>query len=536
MNTKPKTNDLLLSFRVHIIPDMNSHTSHLALTDQHESQVSRRLNTAPLPEVREFIYAPRLLRDFERGFESLVDVNQAHLLMLFESGLLQREAASALARVLMEIEAAGPQAVVLDPGREDAYFNFENHLIKLAGSHLGGTLHMARSRNDILATQDRMRARVVLLDAVDALCVLQRTLLAQALRYADVVMTGYTHLQPAQPITYGYYLEAVAQSIARDTTRLSQSWHAFEHCPLGAGALAGTAFPIRPERNAGLLGFSSHVCNALDAVASRDFALEMMSSMTLAVVGWSRVAQDYFVWSTNEFGLIEFPDSVAGSSSIMPQKKNPVVLEYLKGKGGQLIGLQTGVLATVKTVNFTHTGDGNREAMSGFWPCADEFIRAAALLEVVVRTAEPRADAMLSATRENFCTATDLADLMVREKGISFREAHHIVGAVVSRSLVREGEQSFITPVMIDDIAKEQIGRALELSQESIDQSIDPLLSVASRASPSGPAPDRLRIRLTEASGLLESVQNQNRQRRDKLIAARSDMKATLGSLAESGR
>lgn len=498
-----------------------------------ESKVSRRLKEATSQEVCNHIYAPRLQRDFAPGFSYLTDINQAHLVMLGRAGLLDGDTAAKIAAAMIDMEEAGPSAVELDPAREDAYFNYEAHLMKLAGAEVGGRLHMARSRNDILATQDRLRARDLIFSLIDAMCSLQSTLLAQAQAYADTVMPGYTHLQPAQPITYGFYLAAVAEAVARDIQRIQQVQSRIDACPLGAGALAGTAFPIQREESARLLGFDRIVPNALDAVASRDFALELLSAMAIGAVTWSRVAQDYFVWCTHEFGLIDFPDSVAGTSSIMPQKKNPVVLEHLKGKAGHMVGLLMASMTTIKGVNFTHTGDGNREGVRNLWEAGDECLRILKLIELVVRTARPMEETMLSRVSADFSSATDLADALVREVGISFREAHHVVGAVVRNAMDAGIPAHAITSAMIDEAAITHAGRALHLGDETVRRCVDPTAGVQSRVVPGGPASIRVREHVEVTQAACKAVRTANDQRRNRSLEARQELKHAVRRLAQ---
>ncbi len=496
------------------------------------SKVSRRLTEGTAPEVTAHIYAPRLAKDFPAVFAPLNDVNQAHLLMLRHAGLMPAGPAAQLARALERIEAEGVAAVPLDPSIEDAYFNYEAHLMAVAGSHVGGYLHMARSRNDILATMDRLRARELALSLVEALGTVRDSALEGAKRHARTVMPGYTHLQPAQPITYGFYLSAVAEALTRDIERVQQVERLIDRCPLGAGALAGTSFAIDRAETARLLGFGAVLPNALDAVGSRDFALELLSAMTICAVGWSRFAQDYFVWCTAEFGLIDFPDRVAGTSSIMPQKKNPVVLEYLKGKAGHLIGLLGAALSTIKGANFTHTGDASREGMRSVWEAGEECLRCLALLDLVVRTAEPDAQAMAARVRRDFSAATDLADLLVRRAGLSFRESHHVVGAVVRDAMDRGLGADEVGLEMLNRAARDQLGRPLELGDEEVRRSLDPLASVDSRLVPGGPAPVRVQERVAELERLAAADRERNRARRDRSNQAREDLKQSIRRLA----
>lgn len=499
-----------------------------------ESKVSRRLQQATAQEVCDHIYLPRLNREFSSGFDYLSDINQAHLLMLAHAGLMPRASAIGLAQALQQMERDGPAAVPLDPQREDAYFNYEAQLMRLAGADAGGRLHVARSRNDILATHDRLRARDAGMDVLDALNNVREVAISRAQQYADVVMPGYTHLQSAQPITYGHYLIAVADAIARDAARIEQALAHIDACPLGAGALAGTTFPIRREDTARLLGFGHCVANSLDAVASRDFAWELMSAMTIASLTWGRIAQDFYVWATPEFGLIHFPDRVAGTSSIMPQKKNPVVVEYLKGKTSHLIALFTASMTAVKGTHFTHSGDGNRESMRSFWESADECSRCLALFRLVLDAAEPVEHTMLRKARTDFSTATDLADALVRESGLSFCEAHHVVGAVVRQALDADLAADEITAAMVNAAASQQTGRDIRLDAASVRRCLDPLASVQARSAHGGPAPLLSTQRIAELRGALEMARTQAAARRASVAAARATLKQELAALASA--
>ncbi|RRV10283.1 argininosuccinate lyase [Pseudomonas sp. v388] len=484
-----------------------------------ESKVSRRLKETTAPEVNEFIYRPRL-QGFAEGFDILGNINKAHIVMLAEQGLIRDEHATVLAKGVLDMEAAGPGEVTLDPSREDAYFNYEAHLIEQIGTDIGGRLHTGRSRNDILATVDRLRCREVLMDLIDELIKVRQTALNNAEMFAETVMPGYTHLQPAQPITYGYYLSAVEQALERDCKRLTQTLESMNQSPLGAAAFAGTPFAIDRARTAELLGFDGYLDNALDAVGSRDFMIESLSHLSLLAVFWSRVAQDYFVWSTHEFSLIDFPDSVAATSSIMPQKKNPTVLEYLKGRTGHIVGLLMGASITIKGSNFSHTGDANREGTRGFWEAADESLRCLKLLDLVLRTATPNAELAVKRAGEDFSTATGLADLIVREADLSFREAHHVVGGAVRMAMDAGLPAHQIDTAMVDACALEQLGHALHLPADKVRDCLDPTANVQGRSSAGGPSLASLQPSLARAGQRLAAERNANLARRERLSAA----------------
>jgi argininosuccinate lyase len=497
-----------------------------------ESKVSRRLTEKVAEEVCEHIYAPRLARDFRTVFGYMSDLNQAHVLMLARCGLISPQAAKALAVGLLRMEADGPEVVELDPQREDSYFNFEAHLIKLIGTEAGGRMHIARSRNDLTSGIDRLRARDLLLDASQALLSVEEHALDGAFRFREVVMPGYTHLQPAQPITYGFYLAGVAQSLERDHGRLTDAWARTNISPLGAGALAGTTFAIDRDAVARSLGFQGLVENALDAVATRDFGLEILSALTQIALGWSRVAQDYHVMVSHEFQTIEFPDRVTGTSSIMPQKKNPVVLEHLKGKAGHLLGLYVASATAVKGTHFTNTIDGNREGMRGVWEAGEETLRCLSLFDLIIATARPNAALMKRRVTEDFASATDLADLMVREADLSFREAHHVVGGVVRAAMDAGLAADGITTGMVDAAAQDQLGRSLGLPADRVRESLDPAASVAARLVPGGPAPDAVAQAVEAAQARLENRRGVLARKRGDLQGVREELKRAMRELA----
>jgi argininosuccinate lyase len=339
-------------------------------------------------------------------------------------------------------------------------------------------------------------------------------------------------MQPAQPVTFGWYLLGVTQAFERDGRRLDQAYPRLNLNPLGAGAFAGTTFPIDRQETARLLGFSGLVDHCLDAVASRDFVLEILSALSLLAITWSRLAQDFYVMVTHEFQTLEFPDSVAGTSSIMPQKKNPVVLEHLKGQTGHFLGAFVAAGTAFHGTNFTNTIDGNIDGVRGFWEAAKEALHSLALVELILRTATPVPALMLRRAQENFATATDLADLLVRDMDLSFREAHHIVGGVVRLAMDRGLPAYQITSGLVDEAAQAVVGRTLNLQDTTLRHTLDPAHSVEGRTVRGGPAKKAVLELVTEGREQLALDRQAAEARRKGLTEARATLKREIAILA----
>ena len=407
----------------------------------------------------------------------------AHARMLAAVGVLtaaERDAIiSGLAQIQGEIEGG---ALALTPELEDIHLNIEQRLTELIGDP-GRRLHTARSRNDQVATDLKLWVRAAI-DRADALLAeLQRTLLARARAEAATVMPGFTHLQAAQPVTFGHHLLAYVEMFARDRSRLADARRRLNECPLGAAALAGTSFPIDRTMTAAELGFSRPAANSIDAVSDRDFALDYLAAAAICAVHLSRLAEELVLWATPQFGFARLPESFTSGSSIMPQKRNPDAAELVRGKSGRILGHLQALLVVLKGLPLAYSKD-LQEDKEGLFDAADSLelclgASAAMLAGLEIDRARMRAAAGVGHT-----TATDLADWLVRSQGVPFREAHGVAARVV-----RLAEAS---------------GRGLEaLTQEEL-RSVDPRLgaeaqavlaaegSAAGRTNFGGTAPERV--------------------------------------------
>jgi argininosuccinate lyase len=358
-----------------------------------------------------------------------ITASLAHARMLAACGVISRgdlaDIERGMRKVRQEIEA-GAFAWSLEA--EDVHLNIERRLTELVGE-AGKRLHTARSRNDQVATDVRLWLRDEI-DGLDALFAqLQDALLAQAERHAALVMPGFTHLQVAQPVTFGHHLMAYHEMFERDRARLADCRKRVNVLPLGAAALAGTTFPIDRERVARELGFEAVAANSLDAVSDRDFAIEFCAQAALAMVHLSRFAEEIVLWMSPRFGFVRLPDRFCTGSSIMPQKKNPDVPELVRGKSARVLGDLVALLALMKGQPLAYNKD-NQEDKEPLFDAVDTLRDSLVVFAELVAGMQPVPDAMRAAALEGFATATDLADYLVR-KGVPFRDAHGIVARAV---------------------------------------------------------------------------------------------------------
>ena len=491
-----------------------------------------RVKVPPSQVVIDYIFQPRLEHDSRDSFEPLMDLNRAHVVMLVDRKIVPREKASQLMRIMEEVRQAGAGAITWDPALEEVYYNLEVHILAKAGSAVGGQMHTARSRNDLFAALSRMSTRKQLLKVAGWLEETRQTLLQRAEAHAETIVTGYTHMQAAQPTTLGHYFHALAHALERDDIRLQQVYEIVNRCPLGACAFNATGFPIDRQQLAELTGFDGIVENSIDAVATRDYVPQVLSALAIMGVNLSRLAQDLYIWCTDEFGWIEVGDDVAATSSIMPQKKNPITLEHIRGKAGHLIGALVGALTAQKGVLYSHLRDISFESTH---PLAEGFHQAEAVLRLTTATLASlmvKGDKAEARAAENFSTVTELADVLVRERGLSFREAHSVVGAAVGELADGGGRTKDLTMDLLDRMSQERLGHTLGLSTASLARALSPKENVAVRSGEGGPAPAEVRRSVTESRKRLATHGVWWRQKAEKLEVARRRLDAAATELA----
>jgi argininosuccinate lyase len=424
-----------------------------------------------------------------------IAASKAHVAMLGACGIVSGEDAVTIERgldaVAAEYEADG---VPEDWDLEDIHMTTESRLAELIGP-VAGRLHTARSRNDQVATDFRLWVRDAI-DHVDAgLSALQRTLVTRAGEHADSIMPGFTHLQAAQPVTLGHHLMAYYEMIRRDRSRFRDARVRLNESPLGSAALAGTGFPIDREMTAQALGFDRPTANSLDAVSDRDFALDYLQAAVQCALHLSRLAEELILWASQPFGFVRLPDSLSTGSSIMPQKKNPDAAELVRGHAGRIVGCATALTVTMKGLPLAYSKDMQDDKPPVF-EAASLLALSIAAMTGMIADAEFRTDRMRQAAELGYATATDLADWLVREAGLPFREAHHVTGAAV-RLAEEKG-------VPLDALSLDELEAIDGRIGEGVYKALSVEASVAARASHGGTAPDQVRRRVADARTALE--------------------------------
>jgi argininosuccinate lyase len=413
--------------------------------------------------------------------------SRAHAAMLLKQGVITSEDEAAIQGGLQAIEAE--MAAGTFPFRdeyEDIHMNVEARLRELIGP-AAGRLHTARSRNDQVALDFRLWVRDACDRTVQQIQALQAALLAKAEPHAATLMPGFTHLQPAQPVTFGHHLMAYVEMFGRDASRFADARARMNECPLGAAALAGSPFPIDRHATAAALGFAAPTANSLDSVADRDFALESLAAATICATHLSRLAEEIVIWMTPQFGFIKLTDAFTTGSSIMPQKKNPDAAELIRAKVGRLLGSFTQLTVVMKGLPLTYSKDMQEDKVPTF-EAFDALELSLAAMAGMVADMEPAAERMAAAAGAGFSTATDLADWLVRTLDMPFRDAHHVTGAAVKKA---EGLGCDLPGLPLAEL------QAIEPRITSaVYEVLTPQASAASRKSYGGTSPEQVRAQI----------------------------------------
>ncbi len=419
----------------------------------------------------------------------------AHVDMLGATGIVDeadaKQIKAGLETVLREIQSGD---FSFSEALEDIHMNVEARLRDLIGP-AAGRLHTARSRNDQVATDFRLWVRDQLDGADAAITALLQALLGQAEKGVDWVMPGFTHLQSAQPVTWGHHMMAYVEMFSRDLGRIRDARRRMNESPLGAAALAGTSFPIDRDMTAKALGFDRPCANSLDAVSDRDFALEFLSVSSICAMHLSRLSEELVIWSTAQFRFVRLSDRFSTGSSIMPQKKNPDAAELIRAKIGRIMGANVALMIVMKGLALTYSKD-MQEDKEPVFDAADNLFLALAAMTGMVNDMTALPETLKAAAGAGFATATDLADWLVREKGLAFRDAHHVTGALVA---LAETKDCALHELTLSD---------MQSVNDEIDEGVHSVLSVensvASRMSYGGTAPEQVRFQIKRWKEILE--------------------------------
>ena len=464
-----------------------------------------------------------VIEDIE-SFESQLENHFAHVIMLAEQEIISKKDAAEIIKALFEINEMGPDKVELRPGLTDLFSNIQEWLIDRLGIEVGGKIHTGRSRNDMNSTIERQHVRETILDLCEAMTLLMKTLLVQAEVHKNTVIPGYTHhSQQAQPITLGHFYTGCFQMFARDFDRILESYARVNQSTMGGAAIATTSFDLNRERVADLLGFDSVMINSMDAIAAVDFAYEPAAAMAIYINNVGRMCESLLLWNMNEVGISRLAMPYCSYSTIMPQKRNPVALETLRGSGEKAYGILQEMLTTMKAYPL---GNGREPGfvVSGYYRIAQLITDSTYLLEGIVRTLEVDRERALKVTADGFSTVTDLADKMVMSYGLSFSAAKAIVGKVVVNADKEKRSVHDIDSDYVDRAAMEVLNIKVGMTEEDIKNALDPVENVMRRTLPGGPSPECVQAMIDSGFEYLEKKEKEWRGKREYLAGKKEEL------------
>ena len=479
------------------------------------SQRGVRSGTFPAPIYAATVLGPNFENAKRYFLHALIEIHFAHTRMLARQGILTESEASVLLDALRGLSLAEIAGVRYDGSCEDLFFFVEN-LLKRSCGELAGKMHTARSRNDIAITLYRMTLRREVLELAKTIAQARAVLLTLAADHLETVMPAHTHTQPAQPTTLAHYLLAAAEFLARDAARIRAAFAHVNLSPLGACAITTTGFPIDREMTARLLGFEGVAENSYGAIASIDYLTEAAACAAIAMVNLGKFVQDLLLWSTREFGFLRLSDAFVQSSSIMPQKRNPVALEHARILASRALGEAQAIFTCAHNTPFGDVNDGEDDLQPLVFAAFADATSALRLVEGLLESAQFDRDKLARCAGRDFITVTELADTLVRQAGMSFRDAHAAVTAAVERAGADDRPQAIAEALLAQN-------GALPLSQADIEHALDPGNFVRVRRVTGGPAPDVAAVALSRAWKEQASFEEWIRVKEETIEAARKE-------------
>jgi argininosuccinate lyase len=516
----------LLALAVAMCPLMVCAQVHTNLKGSPEMRFGR-VKKDMAPEYKEFLDIR------ERPQESLDPVfyncqmliHRAHVVMLVEQDILSKEEGRAILKGLKQVAEAAEGNEIFK-----SYMATEDALVREIGS-LGGKMHIGRSRNDLVVTEKRIYYRDQVNRLIGALIEFQKALSNKARQEINTIMPGYTHRRQAQPVTFGHYLMAQVEAAGRSVDRLEDVYKRTNQSTLGAAALAGTGWPINRNRTMELLGFDALVQNTWECIGAWDFIAELASAIAIHMSNLGRLAGDLQIWSSDEYGLIDIDESYAGTSSIMPQKKNPKPLELVKLSANESLGTFVSILSSLNGMEYGFSLE--RKILDPY--IVDITVTSTRAMAGLVSTISPLKERMLFLASKGFSTMTELADILVRNCRISFREAHEVIAQTVMRAIAEGKTADQITADLVQQSALEVMGKEVFISNEDILSALDPTENVKKRDVVGGPAPKAVQNMIDSAWKKIRSQEASHKARLRKLESAHKRLEKAECEIAESG-
>ncbi len=429
--------------------------------------------------------------DAKRYFlQAYLDVDFAHAIMLAEQNIITEDELKNLLKALRSLDLDSIKRAEYDGSFEDLFYYLQREITKFCDADTAGKLHTARSRNDIDVTIYRLHLRQDTLKLLRSAMDLRRNLLDLAAQHHETLIPAYTHTQPAQPSTLAHFLLAMAENLRRDIKRHQRGFENMNFCPLGAGAITTTGFPINRHRVAELLGFAAPTVNSYASIASVDYFTETLGATAALLINIGKFAQEFLLMASMEFNVIRLPDSYVQGSSIMPQKRNPVALEHIRAIGSKALGQCLGVMTSVHNTPFGDINDVEDDLQPLIYNAMRDANRSVALFAGTLQSATFNLETLRRRASENFITVTELADTIVRREDLSFRISHKIVGNCVKAALAQNRE---ITHEILQNVSKEVLGREISMTETELAETLSPENFVAIRTIYGGTAPEETR-------------------------------------------
>jgi len=462
------------------------------------------------------------LQSDKKLLEAVIKINKAHVTMLLEQKIISAQMGTELLQALSELD---PE-MKFEQSVEDVHLAVEEEVNKKVGVEIGGNLHIAKSRNDQVATAIRMTLRTNLFELMNLVVNLQDSLIELAEQHTETLVPAYTHLHPAQPVTFAHILVSYIDALQRSLKRLEETLPRVNLCPMGAGAIATTSFRINRDRTAELLGFSKVHENSIDAVSSRDFILETLADLTLLAIDISRMAEDLILWSSPDFGIVDLPEGFAFTSSIMPQKKNPDVLEVVRARMSQVLGNFVASATTMKALPSGYNLDF-QEITPKLWESLETVADSLCMLSELTKNLNVNKDVFGKPVLK-FATTTELANMLVKKYNVPFRTSHRIVGAAVKNLLDKGMALSELTPELLNKTAKDVAEITLAIKLADIKDSVNPKKFVENHKTMGGPAPAEVKRMLKNRKQLTAQSKTNLKEKKGMLEKADKQLKSVV--------